>query len=76
MSSNFRGLFQILHSFFPILSLKIPKRIFLVSNLRVFVFAQKFFILSTQNYTNKAFLVPELKLFHKSEGTDSNYKHF
>ena len=75
--------FQILKSFFLIVSLKTPKRTFLVSNLRIFIFAQNFFKLSTQNYTNKAFLVPKLKLFvmhdlpfHKSEGTDFNYKNF
>ena len=74
---------QISQSFFPILSLKIPKRIILVSNLRVFIFAQNFLKLSSQNNTNKAFLVPKLKLFvlhhfpfHKFEGTDSNYKNF
>ena len=72
--------FQISQSFFPILSLKVPKRTFLVSNLRVFIFAQNFFKRSTQNYTNKAFLVPKLKLFvlyglpfYKSGGTDSNF---
>ena len=44
------------------LSLKIPKRTFLISNLRIFIFARNFFKLSTQNYTNKAFLVPKLKM--------------
>ena len=46
-----------------------------------FVFAQNF-KLTTQNYTNKAFLVPKLKLFvlydlpfHKFEGADSKYKN-
>ena len=75
--------FQISQSFFLIVSLKTPKRTFLVSNLRIFIFAQNFFKLSTQNYTNKAFLVPKLKLFvmhdlpfHKSEGTDFNYNNF
>ena len=73
-------LFQISQSFFPILSLKISKRTCLVSNSRIFIFARKFFKLSNKNYTNKAFLVPKLKLFvlrdspfHKPEGTDSNY---
>ena len=75
--------FQISQSFYSILSLKIRNRTFLVSNLRIFIFARNFFKLSTQNYTNKAFLVPKLKLFvlrdlpfHKFEGTDSNYKNF
>ena len=75
--------FQISQSFYPILSLKIGKRTFLVSNLRIFIFARNFFKLSTQNYTNKAFLVPKLKLFTlhdlpfiKSEDTYSNYKYF
>ena len=75
--------FQISQSFYSILSLKIRNRTFLVSNLRIFIFARNFFKLSTQNYTNKAFLVPKLKLFmlhdlpfHKFEGTDSNYKDF
>ena len=56
---------------------------FLVLNLRIFIFARNFFKLATQNYTNKAFLVPKLKLFvlhelsfQKSQGTDSNYKNF
>ena len=60
-----------------------PKRTFLVSNLRIFIFAQNVFKLSAQNYTNKAFLVPKLKLFvmhdlpfHKFKGTDFNYKNF
>ena len=64
------------------LSLKIPKRTFLISNLRILIFARNFFKLSTQNYTNKAILVPKLKPFvshelplHKSEGTDSNHKN-
>ena len=47
----------------PTFCLKIPKRTFLVTNLRIFVFARNFFKLTTQNYTNKAFLVPKLKLF-------------
>ena len=47
----------------PIFCLKIPKRTFLVTNLRIFVFARNIFKLTTQNYTNKAFLVPKLKLF-------------
>ena len=75
--------FQISQLFFPILSLKMPKSTFLVSNLRIFIFAQNFFKLSTQKYTNKAFLVPKLKLFvvyglpfHKSEGTNFTYKNF
>ena len=75
--------FQISQSFFPIFSLKVPKRTVLVSNLRIFIFAQNFLKLSTQNYTNKLFLVPKLKLFilqdllsHKSESTDSNYHNF
>ena len=74
---------HISQSFFPILSLKIPKRTILVSNLRGFIFARNFLKLSSQNNTNKAFLVPKLKLFvlhhfpfHKFEGTDSNYKNF
>ena len=69
--------------FFPIFSLKIPKKAFLVSNITIFVFTQKFFKLLFQNYTNKAFLIPKLKLFalrdflfHKSESTDSNYQNF
>ena len=48
-----------------------------------FYFCTKLFKLSTQNYTNKAFLVPKLKLFTlhdlpfiKSEDTYSNYKYF
>ena len=44
--------FQISQTFFPILSLKIPKRRFLISNLRIFIFAWNFFELSTQSYTN------------------------
>ena len=70
---------QISQSFFLVFSLKIPKRILLVSNLRIFIFARNFFKLTTQNYTNKAFLVPKLKLFvlhnlffHKIEGADFN----
>ena len=75
--------FQIWQSFFPIFCLKVPKRTFLVSNLRIFIFAQNVLKLSTQNSTNKALLVPKLKLFilqdlpsHKSESTDSNYNNF
>ena len=74
--------FQISQSF-SIFSLKIPKRIFLVSNLRSFIFARNFYKISTQNYTNKASLVPKMILFvlhdlpfHKSEGTDTKYKNF
>ena len=68
---------------FSKLSLKITKRTFLVLNLRIFIFARNFLKLSTQNYTNKAFFVSKLRPFvfhylpfHKSEGTDSNYKDF
>ena len=31
--------------------------------LRTFIFVRIFFKLKTQNYTNKVFLVPKLKLF-------------
>ena len=55
--------------------LKIPKRTFLVSNLRIYIFRRNFFKLRTQNYGNKACLVPKSKLFmlhdlsfHKFEG--------
>ena len=55
----------------------------LVLNLRIFIFAWNFFRLTTQNYTNKAFLVPKLKRFvlydlpfHKFEGADSKYNNF
>ena len=75
--------FQISQSFFPIFSLKITKRTFLVSSLRIFIFARNLFKLVTQNDRNKAFLVPKLKLFvlhdlsfHKLEGADSNYMNF
>ena len=56
---------------------------FLVSNLKIFIFARNFFKLTTLNYTNKAFLVPKLKLFvlhdlpfQKIEGADFKYKNF
>ena len=69
--------------FFPSFSLKISKRTFLASNWRIFIFSRNVFKLSTQNYANRAFLVPKLKHFvlhdlpfHKFEGTDSRYKNF
>ena len=55
--------FQISQSFFPILSLKIPERTFLVSNLKIFISALNVLKLSTQNYTNKTSLVQKLKPF-------------
>ena len=83
ISANFRVLISNITIVFSNFSLKIPKRTFLVSNLRIFIFAQNFLKLSIQIYTNKAFLVPKLKLFilqewpsHKSESTDSNYNNF
>ena len=58
------------------------KRTFLVSKLRIFIFARNGFQLTTQSYGNKAFLVPKLKLFvlndlpfHKLEGAHSKYKN-
>ena len=75
--------FQISHSVFPIFSLKIPKRTFSISNLRIFIFARNFSKLATQNYTNKVFLVSELKLFvfhdlpfHKFQAAHSKHKNF
>ena len=51
--------------------------------IRIFIFARNVFKLTTQNYTNKALLVPKLKLFmlndlpfHKCEGADSKNKNF
>ena len=74
--------FQISWLFFPVLNLKISKRAFLASNIRISIFPRNILKLSTQDYTHKAFLVPKLKLFvsHnlsflKSEGTYSNYKN-
>ena len=55
--------FQISQSLFPIFSLKKPRRTFFLSSLRIFIFARNFLKLTTQNYTNKAFSVPNLKLF-------------
>ena len=48
---------------FSYFHLKIPKRTFLVSNLRIYIFRRNFFKLTTQNYRNKACLVPKSKLF-------------
>ena len=84
ISTNFRVLIPNIATIFsPILSLKIPKETFLVSNLRIFIFAQNIRKRSNQNYINKSFLVPKLKLFvlhdlpfHKSEVTDSSCKNF
>ena len=66
--------------FFSTFSLKIPKRTIFSSNLRAFIFAGIFLKLTIQNYTNKAFLVPKLKLlvlhdlpFHKFGVADSKY---
>ena len=62
ISANFRVLIPNISFFFPILSLQILKRTFLVPNLRIFIFAQNVFKLLTQNYTSNAFLAPKLKL--------------
>ena len=70
--------FQISQSFFLSFRLKIPKRTFLVSNSRTFIFAWNFFKFTTQNCRNTVFLVPKLELFvlhdfpfHKFEGAHS-----
>ena len=66
--------------FLSIFILKMAKRIFFSSNLRTFIFARNCFKLTTQNYTNKAFLIPKLKLFmlhnspfHNFVGADSKF---
>ena len=73
--------FQISQSFFiNFYSKNTQKDIFFSSNLRTFIFARNFFKLATQNYTNKAFLIPKLKLFmlhdspfHNFVGADPKY---
>ena len=74
---------QISQPFLSIFNLKISKRTILVSNFTIFIFARSLFKLTTENYTNKAFLVPKLKLFvlhdlpsHKIEDANFKYKNF
>ena len=69
--------------FLSIFILKMAKRIFFSSNLRTFIFARNCFKLTTQNYTNKAFLIPKLKVFmlhnspfHNFVGADSQFFFF
>ena len=68
--------------FYNFLSKNAQKDIFGLK-FKDFFFVRNLFKLTTQNYWNKAFLVPKLKLFvlyglsfHKFEGAHSIYKNF